>query len=251
MTDAHGGSEAGDAPIGDGGAETGGGTGPGGDRVETAATAGTHGVDCLVVGDSVPPGERTEAPAWPRRLPALVDGIEAVAVEGGMGTALVDLVDRAETWLDEHDPAVVLVHAGHNDAQYGGGEPRVTLDEFRAAATDLDAALAGRPGVARHAFVGLVPLLPGVGVPFDERQPGRSLTYDDALADAVGEHVPVARPVEAWRDRTEDGVHPNDAGHAFVAERVATRLRDGDGRGDEDRSDGAAGPDGTDRPDED
>jgi lysophospholipase L1-like esterase len=121
----------------------------------------------------------------------------------------------------------VLVHAGHNDAQLSGGDPRVTKGLFRDAAADIDRALASRPAVDRHAFVGLVPLLrvdrPGA-VPFGETQPDRSLAYDDILAETVTDHVPVARPVDDWVDRTEDGVHPNETGHAFVAERVAGWL---------------------------
>jgi hypothetical protein len=85
--------------------------------------------------------------------------------------------------------------------------------------------------VDRHAFVGLVPLhrldAPG-SVPFDGSQPGRSLAYDDALAASVSTHLPVARPVDDWRDRTTDGVHPNEAGHAVVAGRVAGWLGGGD-----------------------
>ena len=42
---------------------------------------------------------------------------------------------------------------------------------------------------------------------------------------AVETHLPVARPIEAWHDRTVDGVPPDDAGHAHVADRVADWLR--------------------------
>jgi lysophospholipase L1-like esterase len=73
-------------------------------------------------------------------------------------------------------------------------------------------------------LVSLLPLEPG-SVPFSDEQLARSLRYDDLLADAVETHLAVARPVAAWHDRTEDGVHPNDAGHAAVAGRVATWLR--------------------------
>jgi lysophospholipase L1-like esterase len=129
------------------------------------------------------------------------------------------------------DETVVLIHAGHNDAQLRGGAPRVPESRFRDAAAALDRRRGDRVDVDRHAFVGLVPLhrldAPG-SVPFDGSQPGRSLAYDDALAASVTTHLPVARPVDDWRDRTTDGVHPNEAGHAFVAGRVAGWLEGGD-----------------------
>jgi lysophospholipase L1-like esterase len=186
----------------------------------------------LVLGDSVPAGERTDATRWPDRVPTLVEALREapVRVHGGMGTALVDLAADIEATLAEHadaGPLVVLVHAGHNDAQVSGGEPRVTEAAFREGAAALDGALGPHPAVDRHAFVGLVPLLPldepGC-VPFADGQPARGLAYDDALGEAVETHLPVARPVADWRERTADGVHPNGAGHAAVAETVASWL---------------------------
>lgn len=184
----------------------------------------------LVLGDSVPLGERTDAEAWPHRLPELVDSFDGrVDVRGSMGVSLASLADGLSDHLADAatDSLTVLVHAGHNDAQLSGDDPRVTKETFRDAATEIDRTLASRPAVDRHAFVGLVPLLrvdrPGA-VPFDEAQPDRSLAYDDILAETVADHVPVAHPVDDWVDRTEDGVHPNEAGHAFVAERVAEWL---------------------------
>ena len=183
-------------------------------------------MDVLVLGDSVPDGARTDAPGWPRRLPDRVasSGVD-VTVRAEMSTELAELAGDA-SMPDER--TVVLVHAGHNDAQLGSGDPRVPQGRFRAAAAELDERLAASTAVARHAFVGLVPLLPlddpGT-VPVSDAQPARSLGYDDALGAAVETHLPVARPVEAWHDRTADGVHPDDAGHAHVADRVAGWLR--------------------------
>lgn len=179
-----------------------------------------------VLGDSVPHGERASAAGWPHR----VGGVATVEVHGGVGVSLANLasdVTRGELGVDaetgSENEHVVVVHAGHNDAQLSGGESRVTESAFGDAATRLDAFLDAHRGVDRHAFVGLVPLLrldrPG-SVPFDDSQPNRSLAYDDVLAEAVHTHLSIARPVEAWTRRTADGVHPNDAGHAFIAERV-------------------------------
>jgi lysophospholipase L1-like esterase len=185
----------------------------------------------LVLGDSVPAGERTEATRWPDRLSDLVDGLAnaTVDVRGGMGTSLADLAAGIDATLAEIDAEslLVLVHAGHNDAQLSGGEPRATESAFREAAATLDEALAAHPAVDRHAFVGLVPLLPlgePESVPFSDEQPERALAYDDALGATVATHLPMARPVADWHERTTDGVHPNAAGHAAVAERVAAWL---------------------------
>lgn len=183
----------------------------------------------VVLGDSVPAGERTDGPGWPRRLPRLLDDLagDDVSVHGGMGTSLADLATDAEAVLPDAPSGdlLVVVHAGHNDAQLGNGEPRVDPERFREAAADLDRLLSGR--VDRHAFLGLVPLLsleePGA-VPFSDAQPERSLEYDESLAETVGTHLPVAEPVGAWRERTVDGVHPGEAGHAYLAAQVADWL---------------------------
>jgi lysophospholipase L1-like esterase len=147
-----------------------------------------------------------------------------------MGITVPDLADEAAAAIaaiEDADELVVLVHAGHNDAQSSGDEPRVPEVEFVAAATGLDGLLSEHRQISRHAFVGLVPLLsledPG-SVPFSDDQPGRSLQYDRALSGAVETHLELARPVADWRDRTTDGVHPNGAGHAAIADRVATWL---------------------------
>lgn len=179
----------------------------------------------LVFGDSVPTGERTTAAPWPERV--ATNG--TVNYHGEMGTTLTDLVATADATVDAHggDDLTVLVHAGHNDAQLRHGDPRVPLDRFREAAAALDETLADHPGVAVHGFVGLVPLL-GLDRPdsvsFSDEQPARSLAYDDALAETVADHVTVARPVDEWRARTVDGVHPDDDGHAFVAQLVREWL---------------------------
>jgi len=177
----------------------------------------------LVLGDSVPLGRATEAQAWPERLPDRVDALDAAAVETRASTARTQasLADA----LGGVDAGVVLVHAGHNDAQVSGGDPRVSREAFRRAAADLDAALS--TAADRHAFVGLVPLVDVGAVPFADAQPERSLAYDEALAEAVAAHVPLPRPPERWRGLTADGVHPAGAGHAAVADRVAAWL-DGD-----------------------
>ncbi len=180
-----------------------------------------------VLGDSVPNGYGADAPAWPRRVPDLIGASDAtVARHGDVGTTLASLADAAPEAVADADgaPLVVLVHAGHNDAQLSGGDPRVTVERFRTAAASLDRALAAADAVDRHAFVGLVPLLDVGAVPLSDAQPDRALRYDAALAGAVDTHLPVAEPVDDWDERTVDGVHPDAAGHEYLARRVADWL---------------------------
>ena len=165
----------------------------------------------LVLGDSVPDGAVTSATAWPRRVADRAGA--ALRTRGSMGTTMVDLADGTAAALRETLPGedrkgtpggsgrgtVALVHAGHNDAQLSGGDPRVTEAAFRAAARTVDEQLADAAAVDRHAFLGLVPLLSlaSGGVSFSEAQPDRALAYDRTLGDAVATHLPVAEPVEA------------------------------------------------------
>lgn len=167
----------------------------------------------------------------------------SVTVRGGVGTTLTDHaagidtdgrddgdgVDSALTaaTVGGSDAVTVLVHAGHNDAQVSGGDPRVSIDAFRAAAARLDDALRADDRVAKHAFVGLLPLLDvDGGVGFSAAQPDRSLAFDDTLAATVDTHVPVAEPAESWRDHTLDGVHPAPAGHETVASAAVDWVTD-------------------------
>jgi lysophospholipase L1-like esterase len=204
-----------------------------------------------VAGDSVPAGygldDSTDA-AWPARLPEYVPELAPadVTTDVGTGRTLRDCADRltadrlADLFADERDSEerVVLAHAGHNDAQLSGGEPRVTETEFRETATELDARLADSDWIDRHAFVGMVPLLPldrpGT-IPFGDEQPARGLAYDDLLAGVVGVHLRVVSAgddasgrepptLDDWREWTSDGVHPGPAGHDFLARRVVEWL---------------------------
>lgn len=179
-----------------------------------------------VLGDSVAAGYGTDdSPAWPHRIADAPGESVSVTVRGGVGTTLTDHAADTATAGDSGE-VTVLVHAGHNDAQVGGdGDPRVSVDAFRAAAARLDAALSAADRVTSHAFVGLLPLLDVAGgVGFSAAQPQRALAFDDALAAAVDTHLPVARPIDAWRDRTRDGVHPTPTGHQAVASTVADWL---------------------------
>jgi lysophospholipase L1-like esterase len=213
-----------------------------------------------VVGDSVPAGYGLDDPtdsAWPARLPEYVPDLAPadVTVDASTGRTLRDCADRltadrlAGLFADERDSGecIVLVHAGHNDAQLSGGEPRVGEREFRATATELDARLADSDRIDRHAFVGMVPLLPldrpGT-IPFGDEQPARGQAYDDLLAETVGTHLRIVAgergekegdeserderdvgselsTLDDWHEWTADGVHPGSAGHDFLARSVS------------------------------
>jgi lysophospholipase L1-like esterase len=226
-----------------------------------------------VVGDSVPAGYGLDNPgdtAWPARLVEFVPELTAadLTVDASTGRTLRECADRltADALAEQFDSGddgadtgadaagtgrrVVLVHAGHNDAQLSGGEPRVSEADFRETAAELDARLADSDRVDRHAVVGMVPLLPldrpGT-IPVGDEHPARALAYDDLLAETVGAHLRVVSDDEAdagrgdrpgdgtgsltstladWREWTADGVHPGPAGHEFLARTVAEWLVD-------------------------
>ena len=182
----------------------------------------------LVAGDSVPEGARTDGAAWPARLG---DRFASVAVTASMGWELAETGDQALAALDASESDVpsgvhgttVSVQAGHNDCQLSNGEPRVPLDAFAATAREIDARLADDERVARHAFVGLLPMGLREGVSFAGDQPARSERYDDRLAAAVETHLSI-RDAADWARATVDGVHPTDDGHAAIADRVRAWL---------------------------
>lgn len=203
-----------------------------------------------VVGDSVPAGYGLDDPtgtAWPARLSEYVAALAPgrVTVDASTGRTLGDCAERltadalaGQFESADDDDCVVLVHAGHNDAQLSGGEPRVPEADFRETATALDARLAESGVVDRHAFVGMVPLLPldrpGT-IPVGDEHPARALAYDDLLAETVDTHLRVVSDGEAgangtpstlddWREWTADGVHPGPVGHEFLAREVARWL---------------------------
>ncbi|MEZ3143095.1 SGNH/GDSL hydrolase family protein [Halobaculum sp. MBLA0143] len=189
-----------------------------------------------VLGDSVAAGSYTDATGWPSRL-SECDALSGTSVHrfGSTATTLAEHAETVEEHLAETVAAVdtaeprlcVVVHAGHNDAQLSDGAPRVSEGEFRHAAAELDRTLANHDAVGWHGFLGVVPLLSVTGgVGFDDAQPGRSLLYDDAIHATVADHRAVARPVEAWHDRTTDGVHPNEAGHEHLAAVVTEWVDD-------------------------
>ena len=204
-----------------------------------------------MLGDSVPAGHGTDAAPWPRRLPDRVDALSPgdVTVDAAPGRSMVDCAGRVSDAVDslcerpadddrdegsdgDADPLAVVVQVGHNDAQLRGDRPRVTEEAFAGAARAVDARLRRDPRVADVAFLGLVPLVPGVDVPLDEEtQPLRSLAYDRLLAGSVGTHRQAAAAgseapaPDDWRCRTVDGVHPDSAGHRRLAARVTPWLR--------------------------
>ncbi len=152
-----------------------------------------------------------------------------MTVDARTARTMVHVRDHREEMLaDAGERPLVLVHVGHNDPQGGPDDPRVTGDEFVAAARTVDRALAADASVAVHAVVAPVPLVAldrPDAVPVSEAAVERSRRYERRLRRAVEPYVTLGGTPQVWAERTADGVHPSPAGHDAVADRVAAWVR--------------------------
>lgn len=176
----------------------------------------------LFFGDSYTAGfgATSDDTAYPARTAAAFGWVADVAA--GPGTGFLNGGGTGQDYLERlallevGTPALVVLQGGLNDAALGPD-----AQTQRAATAEVLAALAQRfPGVP-------VVLLGPPLVPVIEEDAVR--TVDEAMARAAADAgVPYVSPVRAGWDvagRLSDGLHPDDAGHALVAERLAGALR--------------------------
>ena len=183
----------------------------------------------LVVGDSVASGGGDEAGGWPERLAErLALSPRAVRIDARTARTMVHVRDHLDDMLETAgERPLVLVHVGHNDPQDADDGPRVDPAAFAAAAETVDRALAGDPAVVAHAVVAPVPLVAlerPDAVPVSEAAAERNRRYEERLRRAVAPYVALGGTPATWAERTADGVHPNSAGHAAIADRVAAWI---------------------------
>ncbi|MFW7413853.1 SGNH/GDSL hydrolase family protein [Demequina sp. SO4-18] len=184
--------------------------------VSTESAAAELGPDgTVVVGDSYTagsPADSGEDSRWPA-----IAGVEPIAtsgvgyVQGGSGASFVALAEEIPA-----DAATVVFFGSINDASYGYDEVREAADEAfviaQSNAPDATLIVIGPPWT-------------------DADPPAEILTVRDAVSDAASEAEatwvdPIA---EDWFVGDNDligldGVHPTDAGHAFLAERISEVL---------------------------
>ena len=206
----------------------------------------------VALGDSTTEAgwEGNAASVYPERLEAMLEarGIEIEMINAGIGnTTSRQAVERLDSDVRRFDPDYVIIQFGINDswidASQGRTEPRLTLDEYVDYLKSIIATL--RADGAKPILMTPNPMRwselygdelkdPALGFDFDDpRGINRLLdVYAQRVRDvAHQENVPlvdVSERFEAY-DRVEgqsiseillpnDDIHPNDAGHALIAE---------------------------------
>jgi lysophospholipase L1-like esterase len=138
----------------------------------------------------------------------------------------------ARTW--KQDPVVVVIAIGTNDGLFEDGEQWIGPEEFH--------------GNLERIIVSLKPVVSGimlVGNPACDESRTMPVSWGDftyanrelercekTIAEIAGRHgltyVPLfagfKRKLEAGEDLLADGLHPNDAGHQYIADRVLLEL---------------------------
>lgn len=134
------------------------------------------------------------------------EGLTDLDNEGHGGWRADQLGENARVWASSAEPDVVLLYAGVNDFYAGEDVATVTADLGHVVAE----LRAGAPG----AQVLVARIMPAVGIE------AQVAAYDAAIAELAGEQVAVV-DIESGFDHTKDtvdGVHPNEAASARIAE---------------------------------
>ncbi|MDK9500565.1 GDSL-type esterase/lipase family protein [Streptomyces katrae] len=153
------------------------------------------------------------------------------AHEGHAGYTIERIRAGANRWLEAAQPDVVLLHVGINDLNQGA-DPGQAADQASAL---VDQVFAARPGVT-VVMEGLIPTTPGwnhqdLSQPvarYNQRlkqlepvkqQAGKRFRFVDAPALTPTDRADAGHP-----PRMSDGLHPNDAGYAHMAQAFFTPL---------------------------
>ncbi|MER6030017.1 SGNH/GDSL hydrolase family protein [Streptomyces sp. NPDC001851] len=189
----------------------------------TAVNATTSGPRLFVLGDSIAGGSDQGGNGrhgWPALVAARLGLTLTLDGEGGTGYTTAGTRPGRRAYPQRVDaavataPDVVIVEGSRNDV-----DPTRT----RAAAVDTLRRLHARLPHARILVIGPV---------YSDPQPVGSRPVDDAVAAAADElPLPYVSAVRrAWftgsahRFIGSDGVHPTDAGHAYLADRITPEL---------------------------
>jgi lysophospholipase L1-like esterase len=190
----------------------------------------------VFVGDSITEGAGDdERGGWTRRVEAwLPAGMRAIHA-GISGNTIVDVLQRLDRDVLAHNPGIIVLAIGINDSrQYpvDGGRYGVSPQDFAAGLAEF--ANRVKPSGAAVFVVGLNPV--------DETQTGlfevgmiyaskAQRLYDEALqsfANDNGYEYIAIEPSFAANGGAEalttDGLHPNPAGHALIAQAVWAKL---------------------------
>jgi lysophospholipase L1-like esterase len=163
----------------------------------------------VFLGDSLVQGVGATAG---KDLPSLVSRVVGLPIEnfGVSGNTTADGLARVDTVL-ERDPSIVLVLLGGNDYLR-----KVPIDDTFANLRNV---------ITKLQNSGAVVLVVGIrgGLLVDAFEP----RFEDLVEETGSAYVPDAlRGLLADSRYMSDAIHPNDAGYARLAARVASTLRD-------------------------
>lgn len=218
----------------------------------TPSVRGREAIRIVALGDSTTEAgwEGNAESVYPERLKAMLAarGIDSDVINAGIGnTTSRQAFERLDSDVRRFDPDYVIIQFGINDsridASQGSTQPRLALDEYAGYLKAMTATL--RADGAKPILMTPNPMRwselygdelkdPALGFDFDDpRGINRLLdVYAQRVRDiARQENLPlvdVSERFEAY-DRTpgqsiddllldDDGIHPNDTGHALIAE---------------------------------
>jgi lysophospholipase L1-like esterase len=133
--------------------------------------------------------------------------------EGHRGWRIAQIEERAAAWVEEHGPDIVLLHVGTNDLIQGA-----TVQE---AAGDMDTLLDTLTSAAPDMTVIVSTLIPLHGGDSNWRQTNAAFADLVTRRAAAGDRVMLADMADGGPgpgDEIPDGVHPNGAGYAAMAQ---------------------------------
>lgn len=133
--------------------------------------------------------------------------------EGHPGWRITEIAERAAGWVEEHDPDVVLLHVGTNDLIQGA--------TAREAAGDMDALLDTLTTADPELTVVLATLIPLHEGNAEWRRTNAAFADLATRRAAAGDRVmlaDMARGGPSPGEEIPDGIHPNAAGFAAMAQ---------------------------------
>lgn len=205
-------------------------------------------IKVVAFGNSITARRATVDKVWADRLPYLLAdrGLTATLINSGVGSShsgrLEDndfakvrhALDRFETDVLDHNPDLVIISFGSNDAYIDGSDPkgasRISLEKFETNLSFMVNELK-----KRNVRVLLVAPSPFVFPKERQYQNERLKQYVKAvrklstmhqvgLADNYRLFSRHAKEQGGYGDLFPDGVHPNDEGHAMIAENIARAI---------------------------
>lgn len=205
-------------------------------------------LNIVAFGNSITAERKTVDQVFAQRIPGLLaqEGVDAVVINSGIGGSHTgrridhDLfkiqhgMDRFETAVVAHNPDLVVIGFGTNDSYIDSKTPdgpsRIPLDNYRNNLTHFITNL-------QDQGVEIVLIAPNIlGANYGEFQNKRLLQYvkvvrklarrfDTGLVDNYKLFQEYAKQQSiSYEELMLDGCHPNDNGHALIAQHLAQEI---------------------------